>query len=356
MRALAVVVVLTAQAALSAPLASAGDQVLYRDGLAPGWADWSWGGSVDFNHRPAWQGAASLGWRVSTPWAGLYLRAYQAVPTGPSTSVRFALRTSDPTALLSVRLFGAGDQPVGSARLVSEFGTPAAGAWSTFDISLGALGVAGQPVTGIVFQDASGVITQPLVELDELVLATVPDSGPVEIRPDNAVANATRGRPTRPDLFDAAPSFRPYYDKINGDYAGTTEQILDWAARKWGFDRLGYPDLAKAMAVVESWWHQSASNPSGAYGILQVNGAHWPDTGPATWSTAYNADYAMAVVRYLYDPGSWLGRGTAGSISNAVAAWECGCGHNGLGIYATRVLGYNVTKPWLRPGQPPDWF
>ena len=33
-------------------------------------------------------------------------------------------------------------------------------------------------------------------------------------------------------------------------------------------------------------------------------------------------DYAMAVVRYLYDPGSWLGDGTVGNLANAVAAWE----------------------------------
>jgi hypothetical protein len=345
---------LAAQVSAVAP-ARALDQVVFSDSLSAAWADWSWGSAVNFGHQPAYQGSRSIGWRVLSPWAGLYLRAYQPVPTSSATSLRFALRTSDPTAQLSVRIY-AGDQPAGRSRLLSEFGIPAMGSWKTYDIALSAFGVAGQAVSGVVLQDATGVASQHLVEIDELRLGSVAVSGPVEIRPGNSVANNTRGRPTRPELFNVDHSFRPYYDKINGDYVGTTEQILQWAARKWGFDRLGYPDLAKAMAVAESWWHQSAANPSGARGILQVHTGHWPDTDPAITSTAYNADYAMAVVRYLYDPGSWLRGGTTGNISNAVAAWECGCGYNGWAHYATQVLSYNVTKPWLRPGEPPEWF
>lgn len=352
---LAVAAVLIAQAAMWSPVAVAGDQVVFGEALAAGWASWSWGSAVDFTHEPGYQGTRSIGWRPVTPWAGLYLRPAQPVPIGSLSSIRFALRTSDPSDEVSVRLYGNGDRPAGWPMLVSDFGRPAPGAWRTYDLALSAFGVVGQAVSGIVFQNATGVVG-PLVELDEVALGTVPVAGAVEIRPDNTVANNTRGRPTRPELFNADPSFRPYYDQINGNHVGTTEEILAWAAHKWGFDRLGYPDLAKSMAVVESWWNQSAANPSGARGILQVKPADWPDADPATWSTAYNADYAMAVVRYLYDPGSWLGRGTVGSITDAVAAWECGCGYNGLESYAARVFSYNVTKPWLRPGQPPEWF
>jgi hypothetical protein len=166
----------------------------------------------------------------------------------------------------------------------------------------------------------------------------------VEVRPENAAANATPGRQTRPELFNADAGFRPYYDGIDGNFTGTTEEIFEWAAAKWGFDRLGYPDLAKAMAVVESWWNQWAVGPTGAVGILQVNPPYWPDTEPARWSTAYNADYAMAVVRYLYDACSWLGPGTTGDIRNAVAAWECDCGFNGGAYYATQVF---VEPCWI---------
>jgi hypothetical protein len=354
--ALCVGVLLGSQAAVPTPAIAAADPVVYQEALSPAWADWSWAGPVDLNHQPGYLGTRSIGWRITAPWAGLYLHSAEPVPTGVATSLRFAFRTTDPSAGVSLRFYGPGNAPVGWPRLVAEFGGMPAGAWKLYDIPLGALGAAGQSLSGLVVQDATGTLSQPLVQLDEVMLAGLPVPGPVEVRPANTVANNTRGRPTRPELFNVNPSFRPYYDKINGDYVGTTEQILAWAARKWGFDQLGYPDLAKAMAVNESWWDQSAVNRTGPFGILQVNPNAWPDTEPARWSTAYNADYAMAVVRYLYDPGSWLRAGTTGNIRHAVAAWECGCGYNGTAAYADQVFTYNVTKPWLRPGQPPEWF
>src|SRR5439155_18185160 len=102
-----------------------------------------------------------------------------------------------------------------------------------------------------------------------------------------------------PAYRDWLPGFGPYYDQINGQGClGTTEQILEWAAKKWGFDKLGYPDLAKAMAVQESEWQQSEKGDyescthawcipayKGAldfqsYGILQVKRTSWPGSYP----------------------------------------------------------------------------
>ena len=40
---------------------------------------------------------------------------------------------------------------------------------------------------------------------------------------------------------------------VTGRYRGTTDEILQWAARKWGFD----PDLFRAVAAVESYWNMS---------------------------------------------------------------------------------------------------
>src|SRR5439155_12894736 len=147
----------------------------------------------------------------------------------------------------------------------------------------------------------------------------------------------------------------------------TTEQILEWAAKKWGFD----PDLAKAMAAEESSWNQAmqgdnATNPSCAwncpggsyptgyqsYGILQVKRTSWPGSYPLSeQSTAFNADYAMAAVRYHYDGGSssWLGNGARGEIHNAVGGYYCGCGYTGSGEYATAVFEYYESKPWVEP-------
>src|SRR6185436_11761557 len=56
-------------------------------------------------------------------------------------------------------------------------------------------------------------------------------------------------RPT----WDQIEDFRRRSEMINrgsvtGRYRGTTDEILQWAARKWGFD----PDLFRAVATVES--------------------------------------------------------------------------------------------------------
>jgi hypothetical protein len=253
---------------------------------------------------------------------------------------------------------------------------------TTRSLPLANLNGVGKLIKGMVLQEYLGT-AQPTVYLDEIGFAAgtsssaTPTATPAsatacstvpaytEVRPGNTVYNQTPGRATDPSKVANSDSFRPYYLKIDGSCTGTTEQILEWAAKKWGFGSapsvlggpaLGYPDLAKAQAVAETWWHQEAIGPHGELGILQVSPNVWPDPLPAGWSTAYSADYAMAVVRMHYDGNSWLGAGTKGDLRNAVAAWECGCAWNGWNQYANYVFGYYDSKPWKRPGQPPEWF
>lgn len=345
--------------------------VIYDDSLAGGWANWSWSSSVDFNATPAYSGAYAIGWQTTNSWGGLYLHTDSPVQTTSGTVLHVAIRASAAGEQFGIGLYGQGNQPIsnGSLSLTAFGGAPAANAWTVYAIPLSALGAAGQAVTGITIQDFSGG-AQPPALIDDLTLQGIADSGSTagsgssncgapsypEIRAANTASNMTTG--ALPDLSKVSPSdpFYPYYAKITGACSGTTEQILEWAAKKWGFDQLGYPDLAKAMAVVESWWYQSTIGAHGEVGILQVNPCCWPDWQKAQQSTAFDADYAMAVVRMHYDGNSWLGAGTKGNLRDAVAAWECGCGYNGSGNYATRVFNYYVSKPWQHPGQPPDWF
>lgn len=184
-----------------------------------------------------------------------------------------------------------------------------------------------------------------------------------EQRPDNATANATRAtRPAWNTTFDSG--FRPYFEQITAACQGTTEQILEWAARKWGFDVLGYPDLLKAMAVKESNWHQSQQGDyrasDGTYcshSLLQVkrseNGCGgWPHTWTMVLdSTAYAADYAGAELRFNYDgkTASW-GINAGGDIRKTVGAYFCGCSNDGNSSYTVEVMGYLSTRPWKSQG------
>jgi len=347
------------------------DAVIYGDSLAAGWANWSWSSSVNVNATPSYSGSYAIGWQTTGAWDGFYVHTDSPIQTTSGTVLHLAVRASASDEQFGIGLYGQGNQPIGnrSLSLAALGGAPTANSWTVYNIPLSAWGAAGQAITGIALQDISGG-AQPFVLIDDLTLQGIADSGSAggsgssncgvpaypEVRPANTAANMTTA--TLPDLSKVSPSdpFYPYYSKITGACTGTTEQILEWAAKKWGFDQLGYPDLAKAMAVVESWWYQSTIGAHGEVGILQVNPCCWADWQKAQQSTASDADYAMAVVRMHYDGNSWLGAGTKGNLRNAVAAWECGCGYNGGGNYATRVFTYYVSKPWQHPGQPPDWF
>lgn len=343
----------------SAPAgASRSAHVAYADALASGWQNWSWSSTVDFSDHSPFAGSRSISWRIDDAWGGLYLHTDHPVATTDATSLTFALRASASDQRLTVSLYGEHNEQLARPRRLSQLGgDPPAGSWELYEIPLTELRAAGKRISGILLQDGKGA-SQPVILVDEVRLLSVATatSDVHEIRPENNEANRTPGRSTDPTRFNMYESFRPYYDKINGDYVGTTEQILAWAAKKWGFDHLGYPDLAKAMAVAESWWRQGHIGANGELGILQVHPKYWPDAEPAGWSTAYAADYSMAVVRHYYDGNSWLGENTKGHIRNSVAAWECGCGSNGNGSYTTIVFEYYESKPWLRPGQPPEWF
>src|SRR6185503_9117623 len=98
--------------------------------------------------------------------------------------------------------------------------------------------------------------------------------------------------------------------RIDGRFTGTTEEILRWAACKWGVDE----DLVKAQAAIESWWRQTNKGDYGtdpsrcppghglgadgqaghcpeSYGILQNRYPYEVSGFPgAANSTAMNAD------------------------------------------------------------------
>jgi hypothetical protein len=98
-----------------------------------------------------------------------------------------------------------------------------------------------------------------------------------EPRPGNYSANHTtvRGSDLVTYVADAALSFlllggNALLRWVDGQFTGTTDEILQWGAHKWGFD----PDLVRAIAANESWWHQSETGAS--YGILQIQLSSFP--------------------------------------------------------------------------------
>jgi autotransporter family porin len=150
-----------------------------------------------------------------------------------------------------------------------------------------------------------------------------------ETHPVNASYNATVGSRRLPDdFFDTGSHDSRANDiaaRVTGKYTGTTPQILQWTACKWGISER----IVRAQAQVESSWRQTmmgdwSSDPSHcapghglgvdgrpgycpeSWGILQVRYRFFRGAFPdAIRSTAFNADTAYAVWRSCYEGYEW---------------------------------------------------
>jgi autotransporter family porin len=194
-----------------------------------------------------------------------------------------------------------------------------------------------------------------------------------EVRPGNAQYNATRG--TQKGLTGPYPTFA----RVDGNFTGTTDEILQWVACKWGIDE----DVVRAQAAVESWWNQTnlgdwssdsttcapnhpiGSDPSypgqcpQSVGILQVRYPYWTNGYPqAETSTAYNADYTYAQWRACFEgQEGWLntvdhtGTYAAGDLWGCIGVWYSGRWYTSAADgYMSKVQGYLSQRVWAQPG------
>jgi len=171
-----------------------------------------------------------------------------------------------------------------------------------------------------------------------------------EPRTNNARAN--RRRPSDAQLRD----FRRRSVMLNrfgvtGHYRGTTDEILQWAARKWGFD----PDLFRAVAAVESYWNMSAVGDGGlSFGIFQMKKTYHCCLPLSSKYTAFNADYYGAILRSYYDGREkWLNkyergeRYGAGDVWGSVGSWWAGRWRTAGALdYIHRVQDALRDEPW----------
>jgi hypothetical protein len=127
-----------------------------------------------------------------------------------------------------------------------------------------------------------------------------------ERNPENAAAN--RRRPTASELrrFRTRNDYVPphYAARVTGDFRGSTDDIIEWAAWKWG---IGENPL---QALQESDWKSSAAGDDNtSFGVMQIKRTFHAGTFPLSReSTAFNLDYYGAVFRHYFDgKAPWLG-------------------------------------------------
>ena len=142
---------------------------------------------------------------------------------------------------------------------------------------------------------------------------------------------------------------------VTGRYRGTTDEIIQWAARKWGFD----PDLFRAVAYVESRWRMSAVGDGGlSYGIFQMKRTYHCCVPLSSKYTAFNADYYGGILRAYYDGRqTWLNdvergeRYRAGDVWGSVGAWYAGRWRTDEAMSYIRLVQRTLKdEPWRERG------
>jgi len=114
------------------------------------------------------------------------------------------------------------------------------------------------------------------------------------------------------------------YPKVSGNFTGSTDEILQWVACKWGLDE----DIVRAQIVRESYWDQRAVGDDGeSFGLGQVRAPYHPSAfvnDNAKVSSAYNVDYTYAVWRDCFEGRmTWLNTVERGLEYAAGDVWGC---------------------------------
>jgi hypothetical protein len=174
-----------------------------------------------------------------------------------------------------------------------------------------------------------------------------------EVRSQNATYNQTKGfgPPINPPW--------PLYNRVTGNFTGTTDEIIQWASCKWGIDE----DIVRAQTAKESWWLQSANGDNGdSWGLMQVRHPYFDfafnnDVGDAKTSSACNLDIALAARRNCFEGNeTWLntvphtGTYAAGDLWGCVGTWFSGRWHDApADQYMAEVKTYLSQRIWETP-------
>jgi hypothetical protein len=312
-----------------------------------------------------------------------------ASPTATATSSPTATATSSPTASPTTSL----PSPTSSTSSTTSSTPPPASGYFTNLVAPG--NVAALPSGGTCANAVNRSTWEPRPDND---------------KPNHTLVNAAAVH----DSFAQRPrsglgTYDPRWDswllpRVDGQFTGTTDEIIQWAACKWGL-----PDnYLRAEAYTESTWFQSETYPSGrcvdqygcgdwfssepytarktfcsglasgggydyqrdygdglcpkTFSIIGIMswwnpawGFNWAGNQNGTFpftrnSTAMAMDYMASQIRGCYEGWQWeLGTGyTAGDLWGCAGAWYSGGWHDSQAeTYISHVQTNQSALPWL---------
>ena len=145
--------------------------------------------------------------------------------------------------------------------------------------------------------------------------------------------------------------------KVTGNFTGTTDDIIEWAAWKWGLPE----DVLRAVAVTESWWKMETVGDNGqSFGLTQiknVNAWHGGTYPLSKDATAFNVDYHAGIVRHYYEGcATWMKDATfngstyaKGDLWGSVGAWYSGNWHSDASnSYVKKVKSHLRNRTWKK--------
>jgi autotransporter family porin len=167
--------------------------------------------------------------------------------------------------------------------------------------------------------------------------------------------------------------------RITGAFTGTTDELLQWVACKWGFDE----DHIRAEAVQSSVWRQTLASDwtttasicppdadtratdggvecAATYGMFQIVWQYHKSAWPMLRdSTPFHLDYIFGLRRVCFEgwDTSQGARATSGVPYTANDEWGCVGAHfsggwydDGAKTYITGVMSQVAYRAWTRPG------
>jgi hypothetical protein len=161
------------------------------------------------------------------------------------------------------------------------------------------------------------------------------------------------------DTIDRIP--HNYKNRVTGNFTGTTDEIIQWASCKWGFE----DNYFRAEGIQETGWNQTAAGDvnngacpptyaiyknggcAASYGFLQQKYQYHPAAWPMyQLDTAFELDYALAQFRQYFDGYHGTSANAFSTIQKCWNDWYAGVGGNGAS-YVSSVTNYYNSKPWL---------
>jgi hypothetical protein len=314
---------------LGAPLrlSAQADQPIYTDSLQNGWANWSWGSTINFgNTNPVHSGSSSMAITITNGYAGLYLE-HADFDSTPYTNLTFWVHGgSSGGQPLAVRA------TLGGTVTSSNYNfSPSAGTWQQVTVPLSSLAVANQPnLDGIWIQSQSGSALSTFY-VDDMTLKTngAPPPPPVTNGVTITVDAQLNHHPISPLIYGVASASSNQL--ADGNFTlnrsgGNNETRYNWQINAhnldadWYFE--SYPDSSSSPgATADSFVANSKSGRAQA--MITVPMIGWAPKLGSGRSILYSYSVAKYGPQLSTDP--WLpdaGDGLSSTNGNAPITWN----------------------------------